>query len=91
MTVIHIQLFVLHMCMWREREGYGNAGVGAGGGVVAVSEWCECMGGTRVSGAVSSADDLIEISVVRGMRDVCGVCEMCMRLAWGGVGGVVSG
>ena len=51
-TVIRVLLFVLHVCMPRECEGDGNAGVGAGGGVVAVSAVCEYMGGT---GVVSSA------------------------------------
>ena len=35
----------------------------------------ECMGGTHNSG-VSSSDDMLEMSVVRGVRDV--VCEMYM-------------
>ena len=39
------------------------------------------MGGTRVSGVLSSAHDVLEMSVVRG-----GVCDMC--LDWGGVGGI---
>ena len=42
------------------------------------------MGGTHGSGIVSSA---VWMSVVRGMRRVGGVCEMCMCLARGGVGG----
>ena len=61
-----------------EYEGDGNAGVGSGGGVVAVSAY---MGGTRGSGVFSSAGDVLEMSVVRG---VGGVCEMCMCLAWAG-------
>ena len=36
-----------------------------------------CMGGTRGSGVLSSAGDMLEMSVVRG---VCGVCDMCMCL-----------
>ena len=39
------------------------------------------MGGTRGSGIVSSAADMLWMSVVRGMRGVSGVCEMCMCLA----------
>ena len=62
-------------------EGDGNAGVGSGGGVVAVSA---CMSGTRGSGVLSSTGDVLEMSVVRG---VGGVCDMCMCLARGGVGG----
>ena len=41
-----------------------------------------CMGGTRCSGDLSSAGDVLEMSVVRG---VGGVCDMCMCLARGGV------
>ena len=59
-----------------------NTGVGSGGGVVAVSAY---MGGTHGSGVLSSAGDVLEMSVVRG---VGGVCNMCMCLARGGVGGV---
>ena len=43
------------------------------------------VGGTRGSGIVSSAADVLWMSVVRGMRGVGGVCEMC--LARGDVGG----
>ena len=38
-------------------EGDGNAGVGSGGGVVAVSAY---MGGTRGSGVLASAGDMLE-------------------------------
>ena len=51
-------------------EGDGNAGVGSGGGVVVVSAY---MGGTRGSGVLASAGDVLEMSVVRG---VGGVCDM---------------
>ena len=50
-------------------EGDGSASVGFRGGVVAVSEY---MGGTRGSGVLASACDVLEISVVRGV-DVCHV------------------
>ena len=43
------------------------------------------MGGTRGSGVLSSACDVLEMIVLRG---VGGVCDMCMCLARGGVGGV---
>ena len=43
-------------------------------------------GGTRGSGIVYSAAHVLRISVVRRMRGVCGVCEMCMCLARSGVG-----
>ena len=45
------------------------------------------VSGTRVSGIVSSAADVLWMSMVRGMRGVGGVCEMCMCLSRGGVGG----
>ena len=35
-TVVHVLLFLLHVCMLLGCEGDGNAGVGFGGGVVAV-------------------------------------------------------
>ena len=43
------------------------------------------MGSTCGSGVLARAGDVLEISVVRG---VGGVYDMCMCLAWGGVGGV---
>ena len=43
------------------------------------------MGGIRGSGIVSSAADVLWMSVVHGIRGVGGVCEMCM--SHGGVGG----
>ena len=43
--------------------------------------------GTRGPGIVSSAADVLWMSVVREMRGVGGVCEMCMCLAQGGMGG----
>ena len=57
-------------------EDDGNAGVGSVEGVVAVSA---CMSGTRGSGVLSIAGDVLEMSVVRG---VGGVCEMYICLAW---------
>ena len=73
---------MLHVCVLRECECDANAGVGSGGGVVEVVAY---MGGTRGSGVLSSAGDVLEMSVVRG---VGGVCDMCMCLARRGVGGV---
>ena len=61
--------------MMRECEGDGNAGV------VVVS--AGHVGSTRGSGIVSSAVDVLWISVVRRMGRVGGVCV----LARGGVGG----
>ena len=43
--------------------------------------------GTRGPGIVSSASDVLWMSVIREMRGVGGVCEMCMCLAQGGMGG----
>ena len=51
--------------------------MGSAAGVVAVS-------GTRGSGVLSSADGMLEMSVMRGLGRVCDMC-MC---ASGGVGGV---
>ena len=65
-------------CMCVGCEGDGNAGVGSGVGVGAVSAY---MSGTRRSGVLSSAGDVLEMSVVRG---VSGVCDMCMCLARAG-------
>ena len=45
------------------------------------------VGGILGSGIVSSAADVLWISVVRGMRGGGGMCEMCMCLARCGVGG----
>ena len=50
------------------------------GGVVVVSAGHEYVSGTRGSGIVSSAADVLGMSVVRGMRGVGGVCDMCMCL-----------
>ena len=55
-------------------EGDRNAGVVSEGGVFAVSVY---MGGTRGSCVLSSAGDVLEMSVVRGVG-VGGVCDMCM-------------
>ena len=43
------------------------------------------MGGTRGSGIVSSINNVLEMSVVREVRGVGVVCEMCMCLSWGEV------
>ena len=54
---------MLHVCLLRECEGDGNVGVG-----------CEYMCGTRGLCVVFSADDVLEVSVVRGVGGVCGMC-----------------
>ena len=64
--------------------GDGNAGVRSGGGVVAVSAF---MVGTRGSGVLSSAGDMLEMSVVRGVGEVCDMCKRSARSGVGGVGG----
>ena len=71
-----ILLFVLHVCMLRECEGDGNTGVEDGGCVVVLGTVPVDI--TRGSGIVSSTADVLGMSVVRGMRAVGGVCEMCM-------------
>ena len=86
-TVIRVLLFVLDVSMLRECKGDGNAREVDGGGVVAVSTGHEYSGGIRGSGIVSSKDDVLEMSVVRGIRGVGRVCELCMCLARGDVGG----
>ena len=43
-------------------------------------QWSACMSGTRGSGVLSSTGDVL-------VRGVGGVCDMCMCLARGGVGG----
>ena len=55
--------------------------------MVVVSLGHDYVGGTRGSGILSSAADVLGMSVVRGMRGVGGVCEICLCLARGGVGG----
>ena len=45
------------------------------------------LGGTRGSGIVSSATDVLGMSVVCGMRGVGGLSEMCMCLTRGMVEG----
>ena len=84
-TVMHVLLFVFHMCMLR--EGDGNAGVGDGGDVVVVS--AGHVGGMRGLGIVTSVYDVLRMSAVRGIRGVRGVCEICMgfagdRTSWSG-------
>ena len=73
-TVIHELLFVMHVGILRECEGDLHACVGDGG-----CAWH--VGGTCGSGIVSSAADVLGMSVVRGMSGVGRVCEICMCLA----------
>ena len=78
-AVMCVLLFVLRVCMLRECEGDINAGVGDGRGVVVVS--AGNVGGTRGSSIVSSAADVLGMSVVRGMSGVGGVC-VWLGVAW---------
>ena len=64
------------MCVCCEGwEGDGTAGLGEVWFAVSA-----CMSGTRGSGVLSSTGDVL-------VRGVGGVCDMCMCLARGGVGG----
>ena len=49
--------------------------------MVGMSAGHEYVGGTHGSGIVSSTADVLGMSVVRGMKGVGGVCEMCTCLA----------
>ena len=60
--------------------GCEYAGVGDVGGMVVVRAGHEYVGSTPGSGIVSSAADVLWMSVARGMRGVGGVCEMCRKL-----------
>ena len=76
-NVMYGLLFVFHVWMLRGVSVTAmlvrdSVGVVAG---------CECMGGTRGLGVVSSADDVLEMSGVRGVRDVGEVCEISMCIA----------
>ena len=62
--------------------------MGDGCGVVVVS--AGHVGGTRGLGIVSSAADMLWMSVVHGMRRVGGVCEMCVCV-WLGAAWVERG
>ena len=75
-TVMHVLLFVLHVCVLWECEGARVTAVLVWG----PGEVSACMSGTRGSGVLSSTGDVL-------VRGVGGVCDMCMCLARGGVGG----
>ena len=47
--------------------------------MVAVSA---CMCGTRGSGVLSRTGDVFEMSVVRGVGGVCGMCMCLARVVW---------
>ena len=83
---MRVLLFVLHVCMLREYDGARLTAMLVWG-VDEVVVSAGHVGGTRGSGIVSSAADVLWISVVRGMRAVGGVCETGMCLAWDAVCG----
>ena len=66
-------------CGWRCSVGQTVYGLPKNVRVVPVTY----MGVTRGSGVLSSACDVIEMSVVRGVGEVCNMC-----MARGGVGGI---
>ena len=86
-TEMRILLLVMHVCMLRYCEGGRVTAVlvWGTGSVVVLSEGHEYVRGTPGSCIVSSAADVLGMSMVRGMRGVGGVCEMPMCLARGGV------
>ena len=65
-------------CMCVCCEGDGNAGVGSGVWLRWVRIWVVHV----VSGVLASAGDVLEMSVVRGVGEVCDMC-MCMARAGG--------
>ena len=74
----------MHVCMLRKCKVAMVTEMlvwGIGGGVVVVS--AGHVGGTHDSGIVSSATNMLGMSMVCGMRGVAGVCEMCICLALG--------
>ena len=73
----------MYCCLCVCCEGDGNAGVGDEGVVFVVS--ARHVGGTRGSGIVPNAANVLGMSVVYWMGGVDGVCEMGMCLARGGV------
>ena len=75
LTVIRVLLFMREVSMLIECDGDGNAGVGVG----------ECMGGICGSGVVLIQETMKEmsVSVVRGVRGIGGVYEMCLCLTRG--------
>ena len=79
----------VYVSMLREWDGASVAIllVWGRGSEVAVSAGHEYVGGTRGSGIVSSATDMLWLSCSAWKWRVGGVCEMCMCLARGGVGG----
>ena len=67
MSVLHVLLLVWDVSMLIESMGEWQRWCGDRGVVVEVSVGCEYIDGTRGSGVVSSAYDVLEMSVVRGL------------------------
>ena len=86
-TVMRVPLFVFDASMLREYESEMMTAMLVWGRRMYGCAMCgfEYMGGTRGSGIVSSTPNVLEMSVVRGVRGVGGVCEMCMCMCWFGV------
>ena len=80
-TVVCVAWVSAERVWWCEVDG--NASVEDGWGVESAGH----VGGTRGSGVVYNAADVLWMSVVLEVWGVGGVCEMCMCLARGGVGG----
>ena len=81
-NVMRILFFlVLDVSMLRECEGDSNAGMENRGGVVAMSTMNEYVGRSHGSDIVSTAVDVLGMSVVLGMGGVCmfgsGWCGSC--------------
>ena len=55
-----------------------NAGVGTSESVVVINTGHDYMGGTRGSGIVFNATDVLGMSVVRGIKEAGAVCEICV-------------
>ena len=60
-TVMRLLLFVFDVSMLKGCDGDDNAAVGDGGGFVAVSVGYEYVGGTRDSGSVTIAADVLKV------------------------------
>ena len=76
-TVMRVLLFVLHVCMLRECDCVRLTAILVLRVDVVSGKY---MGGTRGSGIVSSAADVLWMSVVCGMRGVgrvCGLYQLC--------------
>ena len=80
MTVMCVLWFVLHVCMLRECDGARLTAMLVWG----MDEvWLWCAGHVCGSGILSSAADVLWMSVVRGMRGVGEVCVcVWLRAVW---------